>query len=695
MNDRADKSNWLQSTLYKELTAILGWLRRLKCCLSKNWLLFLEILLMILICVLHGISAGHYADFYPINGTFQNFNPVRRLLAGQVPYKDFIDYLGMGHLYIGSMMSVVFGCHYQGSLIAFSFLTFFGLAALSLIIGKAVLKKMDLAVIITNLILLMLVIQPLFYVNAIGLVDDVKNALNSALGVGNSARFVRGIILPLSVALFFVGEKIYESYGEKFNERCRKLLPSVGTGIIAGFSFMWSKDYGISCWVCLAIMTFWVSLIYNRKVFLALIDLSAEIITSMVSLFVFVEIFTLGHFRQWIKEMFDTGGYQSWYYNSAKSYYFYDVDFSYLMLIQAFLAVTYLAFLFFRGIKKETLERYGVPGFVNMVSFCTVNEYKLLSGNSCREVALAALFLTLVFEMICLFKENQILYRIFLVTSILFGSSWLMATMKDEVVFQYMTDKAGRYLESMGGNVATLPDDLERTSEFLDGDRFWSTYASAQEVIEGKFQPSGTDYIIHVLGDGQRNKYMSKFQEGNFKYVATIRKSFTDWEYWIERANWFFYRELYRDWHPVFLNTYEIYWERNAVGEMHRIIGTYEVQVVEIDDSTKKLIIQTDETVNGMAEVLIDYSVKKKQNDRSAKMLFQSLLNVANTGTISASDGVYESNCLRNEGTEYVPMPITNGYGELTLTARPDKSVYLELKEASCKNIYTVMAELQ
>jgi len=96
--------------------------------IRKHWFLLIEIILMFSLCLLHTLEAGHYANFYPINGTFQNYNPARRLLAGQIPYKDFNDYLGMGHLYLGTIATALFGGDYQGSLQAFSFLTFFGMA---------------------------------------------------------------------------------------------------------------------------------------------------------------------------------------------------------------------------------------------------------------------------------------------------------------------------------------------------------------------------------------------------------------------------------------------------------------------------------------------------------------------------------------------------------------------------------------
>lgn len=100
-----------------------------------------EIIILISICLLHSLSSAHYVDFYPINGTFQNFNPVRRLLDGQVPYEDFQDYLGMGHLYTGAIFTGLFGGNFQSSLLAFSFLTLLCLALLAVMIGNVILKK--------------------------------------------------------------------------------------------------------------------------------------------------------------------------------------------------------------------------------------------------------------------------------------------------------------------------------------------------------------------------------------------------------------------------------------------------------------------------------------------------------------------------------------------------------------------------
>lgn len=57
-----------------------------------------------------------------------------------------------------------------------------------------------------------------------------------------------------------------------------------------------------------------------------------------------------------------------------------DVDFTYIMLMQAGLAVFYLWKLFVTKGCSEAIKRYGILAFANMTCFCAVNEYQILSG---------------------------------------------------------------------------------------------------------------------------------------------------------------------------------------------------------------------------------------------------------------------------------------------------------------------------
>lgn len=666
---------------------------------KKAWIFAIEIAGVVSICLLHALYAGHYVDFSPINGTFQNFNPVRRMLDGQVPYKDFQDYLGLGHLYTGTIFTALFGKDYQSSLIAFSFLTLFCTALMAVMIGNAVFKKKEISLLFTNIFLLLLIIQPLVFRYMLAGTEDVLEALNRTLSPGNSARFVRGMIIPITYFLLLLGNRGYLYLSEKrpkIKEK-KNIVAVCGVSLVSGFAFVWSNDYGISAWLCLAIMTFFVILFRQKKLFQALTGVMIEIGLSVLAIFLFAELFTMGHVSNWFHSVMGTGGYQAWYYNSEKSFYLYDIDISFLMLLQAFLCIAYLLKMLQYSASKSAILRYGVPAYANMVGFCAANEYKLLSGEPNREVVLTVLFISVFFEscrFIWLFVKvhNR---KIILAGTFLAGFSWILSTTKNEFIFYKIADRDGIYFEQLGGNMTTFAQDILSTTEFLKGENFFATYASAQEVVEEKYQPSGIDYIIHVLGDDARKDYLEAFKKKNFRYVATIEENYTAYGYWIKSANWFFYRELYEEWHPVYTNSYETYWERNEEDGNHVMTNNCSVNVIDIDHATKKIVVQTDSPVNGVAEVNIDYAVKKGTG-KNAKLLFQTMMKVENSGIIytTAEDAAsWECNYLRPASKEYIPVTIVDGYGEVTLTSCPKRDTNLELYEANCSKVFTVEFE--
>lgn len=50
------------------------------------------------------------ANFYPLNGKFQAFNPIRRLLAGQSPGPDFVSYTGSGPMLLTLVAMIISDC---------------------------------------------------------------------------------------------------------------------------------------------------------------------------------------------------------------------------------------------------------------------------------------------------------------------------------------------------------------------------------------------------------------------------------------------------------------------------------------------------------------------------------------------------------------------------------------------------------
>ena len=71
----------------------------------------------------------------------------------------------------------------------------------------------------------------------------------------------------------------------------------------------------------------------------------------------------------------------------------------------------------------------------------------------------------------------------------------------------------------------------------------WSTYASLLEDRLGVFHPQ-CDYIIHALGPDGRGDYLARFRECQPDFAVTIRRQYTGHEEWLQAAHWPFYEEL-------------------------------------------------------------------------------------------------------------------------------------------------------
>lgn len=75
----------------------------------KNADVAVMVILILSLCLLHAVDTCYSLSFGVTDGVFQNYNVVRRLLDGQVPYRDFTLYLGLGHLFSGSFFTWLFG----------------------------------------------------------------------------------------------------------------------------------------------------------------------------------------------------------------------------------------------------------------------------------------------------------------------------------------------------------------------------------------------------------------------------------------------------------------------------------------------------------------------------------------------------------------------------------------------------------
>jgi len=163
---------------------------------------------------------------------------------------------------------------------------------------------------------------------------------------------------------------------------------------------------------------------------------------------------------------------------------------------------------------------------------------------------------------------------------------------------------------------------------------------------------------------------------------------------WLPKANWFFYRELYENYHPVYGNTYELLWEKNE-NDDNNIINknTYniDVKVEKINEQESIITVTTNEMVNGYADVYLDYKIEKN-NRLSSNLIFNKMLYIEDiTNNESINNEVYNFNYLRDESKEYIPIKIINGIGSIKITSNPYEGTNLILNEVKCERIFDVL----
>ena len=87
-------------------------------------------------------------DYVSINGDFQSYNVFRRILAGQTPYLDFVNYIGMAPVWI-NLPLVALNNTFAGSLFATNFTSNLLFSAAVLIWVYLVVRRLSAAMVVS------------------------------------------------------------------------------------------------------------------------------------------------------------------------------------------------------------------------------------------------------------------------------------------------------------------------------------------------------------------------------------------------------------------------------------------------------------------------------------------------------------------------------------------------------------------
>ncbi|QNK42430.1 hypothetical protein [Caproicibacter fermentans] len=637
------------------------------------------------LCVVLGLSiaislqSSVYCDFGVVDGTFQNYNAWRRILGGQIVFKDFTPYLGIGHAIYGAIATGILGGTFHDSIFAGIFLTCIMSFVSIFVISKCIVRSNYVSSFVS-----LIIFYGYYYLAPI--IDPLLKLLGWSLPlytVGNSARIIRSFGLTQSIILFAIICAIIRRKTVK-----RELWCFIAAAIISGSTIAFSNDMGVAAYIVSCICALIYTLTPKPKMKYIFVRAGIWIAVSLGSFFVLITLITSFHPINYFNVTLGISSYQSWYNFEQQIYYLHDVwrHFTFADLLSITIAV--INIVLYCKAKDKRIESLLIA-YVLLANFIRQEMYDIITGGSVRETEYITL-VTCVCSFIALLfvkrttqatKTNvaflSTLVAVCVLIPTLMSSSAAFAAVNTKGAAKY---EQGRVKE-MGGVLTNYSSELYALSEQIGDDTFWSTYATAFEVVKGKYQPSGVDYIIHVLGDKARQDYMAKFKTGNYAHV--LNPSLMDsWEPWIIHSNWFFFREVLKDYNLVAKVGYLENWERSKSNNIMN--NKVSIKTENQPDGSVLLKASSDSRVNAFADVEISYTVEKNKN---FPIIIYNELQVVYKTFSEMYPSYRDRFGLPNKGQNIsIPIYIHNGYGEVVLEPCPknDTKVNFIAAKVSC-----------
>lgn len=645
------------------------------------------LLVLVGLAAVHGLAANYDISYEIMNGDFQNYNPVRRLLAGQRPYEDFAVYLGAGELYSVGALLLVLGNSFGRSILVTNFCTWFFfelliLAACLVVLGKAR-PAGALTAVLSGYFLLVVQGKPLPFAGSLA------PLLEYAARNGTSARMIRAAALPLAVLLLAVLLRWWQRRQQQGKSMPH---PAVLVPLVSGALVVWSNDMGAALYLAISLAYgMFLLRVYGTRLRAVVPAVLRYIGVSVASLGISILLISRGHPLAWLRQTRGVGSYQAWYYGTSpdgKLYALSDLRPDWSVWVCLILAIAFAVGIWrCRSDRSAALAGGGFALCFGMVLWNVL--YCVLSAaEEGPEGGPRALLAALV-PALAVRGAGELVKRLPLLTdrvkavaarwvpsaALAVAAGMLVAVAVPQVQQRLGGHEGLTYVPTLGGWIGDQAEKLATEEAMLAGRSVWSSYASALEAMTGQFQPSGTDYIIHVMGDAQRSRYLQQFQTGTFDWVETPSPKVAPPERWSRNANWWFYRELYRSWEPV--NTtfacggMHLFWQRTgADNDLHQPVT---VNAEPQADGTVLLTATAqDPTFCGVADVHLTYEMDGgnlfARRFLHATMLTENELCAARDRATGAGDFF-----LPTDRGEYdIPMTIADGVGQVLLTPCPN-----------------------
>ncbi len=646
------------------------------------------VILLILLAIIIGLKRIEISDFKPINGDFQNYNPIRRLLAGQIPFKDFVVYLGSGHLFLLSFFVLILGNNFTSSLFVTNCVTVLLFEFTVFVISFLVLKSKKKAVYIALIFAIINILRPNFLFANMN--NEFISAFDFSINPGNSARLIRLSIISIISALIYLFNYIIDNKKIEFIKN-KILLKKIVISIIAGITIPWSNDGGIATYIAISFIYFLVLIKQYKKDIKSIVKYTfLYIAISLFTALMCILIITRGHIIDWYEFTLGVSSYQKWYYGEASEKYnisLIDLNMSINNMIIIIISIYYI----YKLLKSKDDFRYALLSLICISSIISAYLYQIISGgisNEMLNLVLAVLivsYIAKIFDIMCTNKEIKSVIRNVIVILTL---ATLINTYWGHLYNRKHRSEDAVYIEELGGYLTKYSTSIKDISKKINNEQIFSMYASAFEIVTNQYQPTGVDYIIHCLGDKQREKYLENFRQGNYKYV-NILGTHQKYKNWVRNTNWFFYRELYKEYVPLFETEYSTFLEKKS--DHKKSNQDLKIEKTKLGDSKYSINIESnDANFDGIVDVKISYKANfKKSFLRTLDINKYIYIEDVTSNEIANDDNTRNNyNIKQSSDGYYIPVTIINGKGEVIISSYPINNTVLEINNAEIIDYY-------
>lgn len=530
------------------------------------------------------------AFFAPYNGTFQNFNPMYRIMNGDLPIKDYDDYLGIGVNYFQYPFFRFFGHDFvaskQGAMLAH----FIAFVASGLILAR--LSRMPL---ILGLVLVSFFMSLGF--NYLSLrFNDLLLAAESSFGVRSFGPILFCFILILS--------RIDLSNLDKKS--------SFIIGIILGSFTFWSNDYG-------------VPLVLVFSLFMMVLSINQGKIKTTFPYFIFGGVLSvvfllilLGreNFLEWFIYNYEIGKYQYGFHshyawNSERDLSFFISPF-FILLFAFFIYGVIISFL-----HKKTFDILLLTIIATEILGLTLKiySYHLFDRQFASGYRLIPFLVFWVLQNHIDFNKIKETWKsafmaiccffIFFIQTVLFMTE--NPTQRQHGMQRNLGEEV---VSELGGRLYKYDYDLKDFgNSFRDENikSFVMTYRSALAHIAQAKSPVRNDYLIHASGPRTLRRYVYDFEKDNSEVAVTMNREIMGYDAWLERKAWPFYRSLQQRYRPVENVAYSWIWRKRE--KALEIKGEFKDCKIEKTESNRFIVhLQNNEDRVFQAEIKLNTS---------------------------------------------------------------------------------------